>query len=69
MHYDEPKIAELMNDPGIIRNRLKIDSIIRNASVYLQISAETGSFSDYLWSFVGARLRLTIGRHVRMSLL
>lgn len=42
-----------MNDPGIIRNRLKIDSIIRNAKVYLQISAETGSFSDYLWSFVG----------------
>ncbi|MEK4476461.1 DNA-3-methyladenine glycosylase I [Paenibacillus sp. FSL R7-0048] len=53
VHYDELKIAELMNDPGIIRNRLKIDSIIRNASVYLQISAETGSFSDYLWSFVG----------------
>ncbi|MEK3865487.1 DNA-3-methyladenine glycosylase I [Paenibacillus sp. FSL H7-0716] len=53
VHYDEPKIAELMNDPGIIRNRLKIDSIIRNASVYLQISAETGSFANYLWSFVG----------------
>ncbi|MEK4994626.1 DNA-3-methyladenine glycosylase I [Paenibacillus sp. FSL H7-0918] len=53
VHYDELKIAELMNDPGIIRNRLKIDSIIRNAKVYLQISAETGSFSDYLWSFVG----------------
>ncbi|OME03302.1 DNA-3-methyladenine glycosylase [Paenibacillus odorifer] len=53
VHYDELKIAELMNDPGIIRNRLKIDSIIRNAKVYLQISAETGSFADYLWSFVG----------------
>ncbi|WP_339320558.1 DNA-3-methyladenine glycosylase I [Paenibacillus sp. FSL R10-2734] len=51
VHYDEAKIAELMSDPGIIRNRLKIDSIIRNASVYLQICEDHGSFSDYLWSF------------------
>lgn len=51
--YDEAKIAELMSDPGIIRNRLKIDSIIRNAGVYLQICEENGSFADYLWSFVG----------------
>lgn len=51
VHYDEVKIDELMNDPGIIRNRLKIDSIIRNAGVYLQICEEQGSFADYLWSF------------------
>ena len=53
VHYDEVKINELMNDPGIIRNRLKIDSIIRNAGVYLQICEEHGSFANYLWSFVG----------------
>ncbi|WP_313637990.1 DNA-3-methyladenine glycosylase I [Paenibacillus sp.] len=51
VHYDEVKIAELMSDPGIIRNRLKIDAIIRNAGVYLQIREEKGSFADYLWSF------------------
>lgn len=53
VHYDEAKIAELMCDPGIIRNRLKIDAIIRNADVYLQICEEYGSFAEYLWSFVG----------------
>lgn len=53
VHYDEEKIAELMNDPGIIRNRLKINAIIRNAAVYLQIVEEEGSFADYLWSFTG----------------
>lgn len=53
VHYDDVKIAELMNDPGIIRNRLKIESIIRNAQVYMQICEEHGSFTDYLWSFAG----------------
>jgi DNA-3-methyladenine glycosylase I len=53
VHYDEKKITELMNDPGIIRNRLKINAIIRNAGVYLQICREEGSFAGYLWSFVG----------------
>lgn len=51
VHYDEAKIAKLMSDPGIIRNRLKIDAIIRNAGVYLQICEEHGSFAEYLWSF------------------
>jgi DNA-3-methyladenine glycosylase I len=55
VHYDEAKIAELMLDPGIIRNRLKIDAIIRNAAVYLQICEEQGSFADYLWSFAGGK--------------
>lgn len=51
--YDEAKMASLMNDPGIIRNRLKINAIIRNAGVYLQITREEGSFADYVWSFAG----------------
>ncbi|UQZ32957.1 DNA-3-methyladenine glycosylase I [Paenibacillus sp. PK3_47] len=53
VHYDEAKITELMNDPGIIRNRLKINATIRNAGVYQQICREEGSFGRYLWSFVG----------------
>lgn len=53
VHYDDVKIEALMNDSGIIRNRLKIDSIVRNAGVYLQICREESSFADYLWSFAG----------------
>jgi DNA-3-methyladenine glycosylase I len=51
--YDEHKIQSLMNDPGIIRNRLKVESIIRNARSYLRLTSGSTSFSDFLWSFVG----------------
>ncbi|KGE18188.1 DNA-3-methyladenine glycosylase I [Paenibacillus wynnii] len=51
--YDEEKFTELMNDPGIIRNRLKIKAIIRNAEIYQQIVKEEGSFANFMWSFVG----------------
>lgn len=53
VHYDEAKIEALMQDTGIIRNRLKINAIINNAAVFLQICQEEGSFADYLWSFAG----------------
>lgn len=55
VHYDEAKIAALLQDTGIIRNRLKIKAIVRNAEVYLQICREEGSFADYLWSFTGGQ--------------
>jgi len=51
--YDEQKIELLLKDPGIIRNRLKVASIIRNAKSYLRLTANGESFSDFLWSFVG----------------
>jgi len=51
--YDEQKILSLLGDPGIIRNRLKVESIIRNARSYLQLTSDGSSFSDFLWSFVG----------------
>lgn len=47
--FDEQKVAELMQDAGIIRNRLKIQAIITNAKAYLKIT-ENQSFSDYLWA-------------------
>ena len=50
--YDEKKIEELMNDPGIIRNRLKIHSAINNAKLFLEIQKEFGSFDHYIWQFV-----------------
>jgi len=51
--YDHRKIDSLMNDPGIIRNRLKILSAIGNARVFLKIQKEFGSFDKYIWQFVG----------------
>jgi len=50
--YDEAKVQALLNDPGIIRNRLKVRATIENAKAYLHLEEETGSFSDYLWDFV-----------------
>ena len=51
--YDATKVAELMSNAGIIRNRLKINSAIGNAIAYLKICEEFGSFDAYLWRFVG----------------
>ena len=51
--YGPDDIARLMNDAGIIRNRLKVEGAVKNARAYLQLQDEAGSFSDYLWSFVG----------------
>ena len=51
--YDEAKIAALLADPGIVRNRLKIRAAVQNAQAYLRIQAEEGGFSVFLWQFVG----------------
>jgi DNA-3-methyladenine glycosylase I len=50
--YDEEKIAELLQDPGIIRNKLKVRATISNAVAFMQIQNEFGSFSKYMWGFV-----------------
>ena len=50
--YDNRKISQLLKNPGIIRNRLKIVSAIRNADSFLKIKDEFGSFDKYIWSFV-----------------
>jgi len=49
--YGEKKKAALLTNPGIIRNRLKIEASINNAVHFLEIQKELGSFSDYIWSF------------------
>jgi DNA-3-methyladenine glycosylase I len=53
--YGDAKLAELLADPGIIRNRLKISSLPTNAQAFLHIQDESGSFADYLWGWVGGR--------------
>ena len=50
--YDEVKIEELLQDKGIIRNRRKVESTVRNAQAFLRIQKEFGSFDRYLWEFV-----------------
>ena len=50
--YGEEKVRELLNNPGIIRNRLKINSAINNAKKFLEVQEESGSFDSYIWSFV-----------------
>ncbi len=51
--YDEKKFQELLLDKGIIRNRMKINSAIRNAKAFLEIQKKIGSFDTYIWQFVG----------------
>jgi DNA-3-methyladenine glycosylase I len=56
--YDEAKVAALLADPGIIRNRLKVKAAIQNAQCFLRVQADCGSFDAYLWGFVGGRPRV-----------
>ena len=51
--YDATKVAALLADPGIVRNRLKVASAISNARVFLEIAREHASFDAYVWDFVG----------------
>ncbi len=50
--YDETKIAELLQNPGIIRNRQKVNAAVKNARAYLEIMETEGSFTNFLWQFV-----------------
>jgi DNA-3-methyladenine glycosylase I len=53
--YDKKKVRELLRDPGIIRNRLKIDATISNARAFLEVQREFGSFDAYVWQLVGGK--------------
>ena len=55
--YTAAKRRRLLQDPGIIRNRLKVDAFIANARAYLEIRASMGSFSDYIWQFTNGRVQ------------
>jgi DNA-3-methyladenine glycosylase I len=51
--YNSRKVAALMNNPGIVRNRLKIASAVINAQKFLEVQAQLGSFDAYIWQFTG----------------
>lgn len=54
-NYSEEKYENLLQNEGIIRNKLKIKSAITNATLFMEVQKEFGSFSDYLWSFVNGK--------------
>lgn len=53
--YDGKKIERLLQDPGIIRNRLKVNSAVKNAKAFILVVEEFGTFDEYIWQFVGHR--------------
>ena len=53
--YDRKKIKALLQNPGIVRNRLKINSTVENAKAFLRVREELGSFDRYIWQFVGGK--------------
>ena len=56
--FDQPKIEGLLLNPGIIRNRLKIEATVNNAHKFLEVQAKYGSFSKYIWGFVGGKPKI-----------
>jgi DNA-3-methyladenine glycosylase I len=56
--YNQRKLDSLMRDEGIVRNRLKILSVVKNAKAFLEVQTEFGSFDRYLWQFVGGKPRV-----------
>jgi DNA-3-methyladenine glycosylase I len=53
--YSDEKIAELLNNPGIVRNRLKVNAAVLNARAFLKVQEEFGSFDAYIWQFTGGQ--------------
>src|SRR5260221_7061075 len=56
--YDAKKVRALLNDPGIVRNRLKISATIGNAQAFLKVQGEFASFDAYIWQFVGGKPKM-----------
>jgi DNA-3-methyladenine glycosylase I len=63
--YNDKKIKELLADPGIIRNRLKIESAINNARAFLAVQKEFGSFASYIWQFVEGKPKINARRSLK----
>lgn len=53
--YGQEKVADLLSDAGIVRNKLKVAAAVQNARCFLEVQIESGSFDAYIWAFVGSR--------------
>ena len=60
--YNKRKLESLMRNEGIVRNRLKIESAVKNAKAFLQVQKEFGSFDSYIWQFVGGKQKVNARR-------
>ncbi|MBD3162384.1 MAG: DNA-3-methyladenine glycosylase I [Candidatus Eisenbacteria bacterium] len=63
--FDRRKVERLLDDPGIVRNRRKVESAITNARAFLTVQKEFGSFDRYIWTFVSARTKQNRWRTLR----
>ncbi len=63
--YDRRRIAQLLRNPGIVRNRLKIESAVTNARAFMEVQREFGRFADYLWRFVRGRPKVNRWRSAK----
>jgi DNA-3-methyladenine glycosylase I len=63
--YDHRKLERLLQNPGIIRNRLKIASAVQNAKEFLEVQAEFDSFDHYVWQFVGGSPKVNSWRSAK----
>ena len=64
-NYDEARISALLADPGIVRNRRKIEGTIQNARSFLAVQQEFGSFDAYIWQFVGGKPMINAWKTIR----
>ena len=62
--FTPAKVEKLLVDPGIIRNRAKVESTVRNARAFIAVADEFGSFDTYLWDFVGGRPKVNRWRRI-----
>ena len=62
--FTPARVERLLADPGIVRNRLKIEGAVRNARAFLEVQREAGSFDRYIWQFVGGRPRVNRPRRM-----
>jgi len=63
--FTSRRVARLLGDPGIVRNRLKVESAISNARAFLNVAEEFGSFDAYAWRFVGGRPKVNRWRSIK----
>ncbi len=53
--FTKKRVEKILTDPGIVRNRLKVESAVTNAKAFLEVQEEFGTFCDYIWGFVGGK--------------
>ena len=63
--FDRRKMQQLLHDPGIVRNKLKIRSAVENAKAFLRVQEEFGSFDRYIWQFVGGKPKVNRRKSLR----